>query len=255
MKMKSRFLPPHAVELLESRLAPAGVAILNPHTAIYDDVDGDHIKFTVSSGTLTLANFTSVGAGAGIQLQALDLHDGGFDGANITFRVVRAGGGDGLANVGYINSTGHDLGVVTVKGDLGRIEVGADDAKPGIKSLNTRSMGRLGLDTQAAGGTLESNINGDLKALNVKTDLTGARINCLTGDIGPVNIGGSLIGGSAIGSGSIFTDGSIGAGKDRPRYPRRRGCGVRVHFHDRKYRFHLRGRLLHRRRWRRERID
>ncbi len=210
MEMERHIHPLHTVEILEARIAPAGVTILNAHTAIYDDFDGDHVKITVSSGTLTLANFTSVGSGAGIQLQTLDLHTGGFDGANITFSVVRAASGDGLANIGYINSTGHDLGAVVVKGDLGRIDVGANDDHPGIKFLSARSMGRLGTDTQAPGGTLESNINGDLDALSIKTDLVGARINCLTGNIGPVNIGGSMIGGTAVGSGSIFTDGSIG---------------------------------------------
>src|SRR6516162_5605077 len=111
------------VEVLETRVAPA-VLVVNPHTATYTDVDGDQVTIKVSSGDLHTATFASVAGGLGEQLRLIDLHNGGFDNANLTVSVVKARGGDGLANIGYINSTGHDLGNVMVPGDLGQIDAG-----------------------------------------------------------------------------------------------------------------------------------
>src|SRR5207248_7571559 len=110
----------------------------------YTDVDGDKVTVAVSSDTLNSGLFTSVASGVGEQLQKLDLSGGGFDGASLTFSVVKVPGGDGLANVGYINATGHDLGTVTVKGDLGQIDAGSGSATvPAIKSLAVNSLGRF----------------------------------------------------------------------------------------------------------------
>src|SRR5262249_8582441 len=100
-----------SIELLETRLAPA-VLIVNPHTATYTDVDGDKVTIQVSSGNLGSAAFTSVPSGVGEQLRLIDLHSGGFDRADLTVSVVRALGGDGLANIGAINAADHDLGNV-----------------------------------------------------------------------------------------------------------------------------------------------
>src|SRR3954467_5559797 len=104
------------LEILEPRLAPAS-------TLTFTDVDGDHVKIVSSLGDLagkaTLASF-----GAGDQLQTLDLTDPSFQGAAITISAVKAPGGDGLVNVGFINATGVDLKSVIVKGDLGQIDAG-----------------------------------------------------------------------------------------------------------------------------------
>src|SRR6185369_327311 len=101
-------------------------------------------------------------------LQKLDLSGGGFDGANLAFSVKKGLTGDGLVNVGFIDSTGHDLRNVTVPGDLGRILAGDTvAATQGVKNLTVGSMGRLDLDTQAPGGDLGSFIKGSLGSLNV----------------------------------------------------------------------------------------
>ena len=208
-----------SIEPLESRIAPAGMATLavspDGHTATYTDVDGDHVALKVSAGTLTPGLFTGTTSAGHDQLQLLDLSGGGFDKASLTFSVAKVAGGDGLVNVGYINSTAHDLGAVTVNGDLGQIDAGdATFATPGLKSLTVRSMGRLGTDTQAAGSpSLLSVIVGPFGALKVAGDLKEESIvvqGGLNGTLSSVTIGGSLIGGAADFSGRVFTQGDMG---------------------------------------------
>jgi hypothetical protein len=191
MRAKPRFAlrNRHTIDPLESRITPASVF----H---YTDGDGDQVTITSSIGDLNAPGVVTV---TDFQLQLLDFSGGGFDGTNLSSSVVRGPGGDGLANVGYINSTGHDLGTVSVKGDLGQIDAGSGSATvPAIKSLTVNSLGRLGTDTQAAGGSLESDITGSLGALTVKHDVAGdfVLVGGTNGTIGAVTIGGSLIGGT-----------------------------------------------------------
>jgi hypothetical protein len=203
-----------AVEALESRTTPT-VTIVNATTATFTDVDGDLATVRVSKGTLTAGLFTTVASGSGDQLQTIDLSGGGFDGASLAITVRKAGSGDGHVNVGYINSTGHDLGAVSVAGDLGRIDAGDNTTTPAIKSLTVASMGTLGVTTQAAGGTLSSNIIGALGSLTVAGDVNGASIDTTNsgakGKIGGVRIGGSLIGGTTAFAGSISSGGDMAA--------------------------------------------
>jgi hypothetical protein len=196
------------MESLERRTLFA-VTIVDPLTATMTDVDGDIVKISVTTGTLTLANFVTEATGQGDQLQLIDFSAGGFDGANLTFKVTRAGTGDGAVNVGYIDSTGHDLGTVTLPGDLGRINAGDVDATvAGIKSLTVRSVGEMDVDSQAAGGSLQSTIN-TLGTLTVSGNVNGAFIK-VNGTLNTAKVGGSIIGkGIVISSGSIQAD-SIG---------------------------------------------
>src|SRR4030095_11412144 len=107
----------------------------------------------------------------------------------------------GLANVGYINGGMNDFGSIVVKGDLGRIDAGSNMADTfAIKSLSVRSMGRFGLDTQAAGGSLQSNIHDTLGTLKIAGDME-ASIDATR--IGSVVIGGSLLGGAGFATGSL----------------------------------------------------
>ena len=82
-----------SIEPLESRIAPAAV------TLAYTDIDGDKVKITDSTGTLTVGELSFIGGGANGQLSLLDLTAAGFagKGANLTFTVTKAAGGDGLA--------------------------------------------------------------------------------------------------------------------------------------------------------------
>ena len=200
------------IEILEARIAPAAVF----H---YTDVDGDKVTLTSSLGVnADLASAAHVVVG---QLQLLDIETAmfgaEFSGASFSFTVVKALHGDGLANVGYINATGVDLGTVSVLGDLGRIDAGnATTSTPAILALTAKSLGRFGTDTQAAGGNLTSNIKGPLGALTVAGDVTGVFISVTggaDGKIGPITIGGSLVGGSTLNAGEILASGDIGAVK------------------------------------------
>jgi len=196
------------IEPLEPRIAPASVVVT------YTDVDGDLVKITDSSGHLTSADLSFVGGGPGGQLAELNLTASGFAGANITFSVIHKPGGNGLANVGFVNATGVKLGSVTVKGDLGRIDAG-NGTGTAIKSLSVNSLGRLGLDSQSGLGTTsqESAFSGSLGPLTVAHDDAGAYINVTNGGITSVTIGGSLIGGTSNNSGEILSTGNIGAVK------------------------------------------
>ena len=193
---------------LHSRAARTHIApaVIIPYT----DIDGDLVKITDSSNTLTLANLTLSGGTAG-QLQTLDLTDPGFADAIITFSVVKKPGGDGAAHLGFIDAAGVDLGSVTVKGDLGRIVVGdATTTTPGLDVLNALSIGARGLTTQGLGGTLTSVVTGALGKLTVKGSLVEASLSVVNGTLGSVAIGKNLQGGSADGSGLIFSQGAMG---------------------------------------------
>jgi hypothetical protein len=211
--MARRSMPPLALELLESRHAPS-VTIVNPTTAAFTDVDGDLATIKVSQGTLTAGVFTTRAQGLGDQLEQVDLSGGGFDEAGLTVTAKKRATGDGFVNVGFIDSTGHDLGAVAVAGDLGRINAGAADTTiPAVLSLHVRSLGRYGLDTQAGGGSPESLIAGRLGKLAVDGDVAGAFVLVTGGTfatIGSVSIGGSLVGGANANLGSITGAGDIG---------------------------------------------
>lgn len=197
------------LECLESRDVPA--VFFN-----YTDVDGDNVRIT-NSLPFSAANTAALAAASNIvggQLQLLNLTPAIFTNTSTSIMVVAPfiPGNNRLVNVGYINSTGHYLGNVTVRGDLGQIDAG--DGTIGLNALDVRSLGRLGTDTQAAGGSLQSDILGKLGSLNVAADVKDAFVSVtggLAGTIGSIIIGGSLIGGSATNSGKISSSGDMGA--------------------------------------------
>jgi hypothetical protein len=207
-----------AVEALESRDAPA--TLVNPTTVTYTDVDGDTVTVRTTKGTLDLAsNFlfadTDPGPAVREQLQRLTVTDPEFEGASLSVTAVRSAqnGGDGFANVGYINANIRHLGTVSVDGDLGQIDAGfSEPGSVAVRSLVVQSMGRYGLSTQAAGGSLDSDLAGTLGALTVKGDVVGASVGAVStgARIGSVNVGGSLIG-AATGQGQITAEASIGS--------------------------------------------
>jgi hypothetical protein len=207
-----------AAEALEARDAPA--TLVNPATVVYTDVDGDTVTVRTTKGTFDLAsNFlfadTDPGPAVREQFQRLTVSALEFEGASLTVTAVRSArnGGDGFANVGHINASSRHLGTVSVDGDLGQIDAGfSEPGSVAVQSLVVRSMGRFGLSTQAAGGSLDSAIAGSLGALTVKGDLVGASVRALSPDarIGSVRVGGSLIGAGAS-QGQIAADGAIGS--------------------------------------------
>lgn len=160
-------------------------------SATFTDVDGDlvTVKLTGATASLTAADFT-FGFSGTTHPQLLQLKlDAADAGATLTITSKRtAAGGDGFTNVGYLQATGIALGAVTVDGDLGRIDAGA------VKALTVQSLGALGLASQGAGGTLVSNLSGNLGKLTVKASIHGATV-LGAGSIGPVKITGSFLGG------------------------------------------------------------
>lgn len=185
------------IELLESRVAPAA---LNGQVLTYTDVDHDHVTITISKGTLTPSMF-SFGDIFGVDgdttrlqnLASINLSSAAdVDDANITMRVVRGAGGDGLANVGAIDASNHGLGNVMIKGDLGRITLGGGPMSDlGLKSLTVASMGLYNH------GNLACNLGASVGPIKVAGDLKDVMLT-VGGPAGPLTIGGSLIRGSLL---------------------------------------------------------
>lgn len=157
----------------------------------FTDADGDLVTIKTSVGAFTGTEFQLIpggGAIGGNTLAELDLGVG-FKGAGITISAKPSKtSGNGIANVGYVNAVGVDLGAVTIAGDLGRIDAGA------VKSLTVGSLGALDTSTQLAGGSLVSHLTGKLGALTVKSDIRGASVLGST-SIGTVKVSGSFVGG------------------------------------------------------------
>lgn len=217
----------NSIEPLEARIAPASIAnltLLNPSTALYHDADGDDVTVKFSKPVLVDGDLGAVFRfnvlAAQQQLQTLDLtaitDKTLLSGVSITFtaKVDHVAGGNGLADVGFINATGLDLGKVTVDGDLGRIVAGTNNAtKAALARLTVDSLGARGVATQATTSpSLFSLVTGALGGLKVTHDVLGASVEA-TGphsSIGAVVIGGNLIGLNAVNTGKIFSDRSLG---------------------------------------------
>ena len=181
------------------------VTIVNKHLATFTDADGDLVKITVSSGRLDKSDFVLRAAGLGADLVRVNFSDdsGEFARTNLTItanhQIVPGSSGvfqgNGFVNVGFINSTGADLGKVSIKGDLGQISAGLPgSARPALKSLTAQSMGAFGLATQEIGGSLSSDFAGNVGKITVKSDLDGVTL-AATGSIAKVKVRGSIVGG------------------------------------------------------------
>jgi hypothetical protein len=200
------------LEALESRTLLSVTIAPSGKSATYIDVSGHRVTITFSKGTLTAGIFTTVAAGQGEQLELIDLSGGGFDGTNITMKIKTPPGQSGIGDVGYINSTGHDLGTVKIPGDLGRIDAGDGDLTTrAIKSLTVGSVGNRGLTTQEIGGSLVSNINGSMGNLTLEGNFKDATWNVLGAgaSMGAIRFGGGFVGSGADDGGAIAVAGSI----------------------------------------------
>lgn len=185
------------IEPLEARIAPATLA---GQVLTYTDLDGDKVAITFSNGTLTAGMFAfDTGFVDGDnstrqQLQAIDVGSAvGIGGADITMKVTKAGGGDGLAAVGRLAAPGKDLGKVTLTGDLGGLELGSGTAGTlALEALTVQSMGVYGSASQSS-PNLETAIFGSIGALKVTGDVQDVFIRLPlageNGKIGSVTIG------------------------------------------------------------------
>jgi hypothetical protein len=229
------------IEILESRIAPAGVFY-------FTDTSGNHVKVTSTVGTSAqlataveagLSNYNSMNpsttppVGVPHTLQLLTLTAPTFSGASISITATPSNDldpgthsapgpveGNGLVNVGEINASGVNLKSVTVHGDLGQIIVGGGNATSvGLGSLNVVSMGDFGLLT-GANATLSRFING-VTSITVAHDVNGVLLRADEGatgslplaKIGSIVIGGNLIGGSTASTGEIAAADGIGSVK------------------------------------------
>jgi hypothetical protein len=201
-----------------------GVAVATPavrgleistdkRTATFTDVDGDLVTVKTSVGAFDTGQFGfgSASVVGGTPLHVLDIHDAPqFAGATLTITAARsAAGGDGWVNVGFLKardgSTGIDLAKVVIDGDLGQIDVGdGNAAKPALGALSVYSMGRFGLGTQGAGGSLQSDLAGGVSAVAVANDLIGAQLRITGGAVGSMKVLGDLS------RAALTTDATIG---------------------------------------------
>jgi hypothetical protein len=218
---------PAAIEPLEARIAPA--SLVSPTTVTFQDKNGDAVTVTISKPLFTAADVLKVftfdsafatGSTAGVdsvqqQLELLNIDALGLaaKGINISITAQPVNGSPGIVNVGYINSSGLDLGAVTVAGDLGRIAAG-DFAfsAPAIKSLTVDSLGAQGILTQLPGGNLNSLFSGVVGSITVNGDIDSAFIGIgggVHGVLGALTVTGSINGGAAAFSGAIATQGGV----------------------------------------------
>ncbi len=172
-------------------LVPTVTPLPGGKSVTFTDADGDLVTVKTTAGTFTGNEFRLIPAGGAIGGSVLGEVDlgAGFKGAKVTISAKRgAVGGNGFANVGYLNAIGVDLGAVVINGDLGRIDAGA------VKALTVQSLGALGVTTQLGAGTLVSHFTGALGKLTVKSSIQGATL-LGSSSIGAVNVLGSFLGG------------------------------------------------------------
>ena len=224
------------IEILESRIAPAAVFF-------YTDVDGDHVKVSVTGtkgtnaelATAVEAGLTNFGSGQKAvgnphQLGLLTLGSD-FAGGSLSITSTPSTDldpvgtttlmGNGFVNVGEINATGIDMASVSIHGDLGQIIVGSGVGKtPGLGSLNVDSMGDFGTST-GSNSMLSRFINGvtsitvahDVNGVLLRAERANSTSTVPTAKIGSIFIGGNLIGGSATDTGEIAAADGIGSVK------------------------------------------
>lgn len=188
-------------------MAPAGLTIsANGHTGTYTDLDGDLVTVKITKGDLhhatTLWDATDATVMNGQLLTVLTLTAAEFAGTDVSIVAVHGTTGDGLANIGWINATGNNLGKVVVDGDLTNVACGVAGAGAvGLKSLVAQSMGTL----QAGAFAIISNITGSIGSITVKGDLHNVEIFTSNG-LGLANIGSLTVGGSIVDSYVVAAD-------------------------------------------------
>lgn len=216
----------HAIEALESRIAPAAVIptiSADGKKATWTDVDGDKVTLAVSKGTLDATNIDlEDGPTQGAIFQKLDLSAAEFKGATVTLTAARdlVNGGNNEVNLGHLVAVDNTLGAVKINGDLAKLTVGlaapVKNSPKAVASLTVNSMGEYGASTLDVSelGLLASEVTGVLGAVKVRGSITGISLSVVGGDfanIESLTLGGSLVGTDDSQSGSITTTGGIKA--------------------------------------------
>lgn len=180
--------------------APMAPAFSADHkTATFTDVDGDKVTVKTTAGSFGIANFsiyhTADAVAGGGQFSQFDISSAEFAGAKITI-AAKPGphGGDGRVNLGFLDASGVDLDSFSLKGDLGRLEIGdAIRNSPAAASIVVDSLGGYGISTQPGIlASLNSHAVGGVTLLTVANDVDGVVFH---GDsLGTVKIGGTMEG-------------------------------------------------------------
>lgn len=183
-------------------------------TAMWWESDGDRVTLKITKGALTAANFRMLqAANEGSALAKLTLTDPAFTGTNLTITAKPSpDGGDGAVNIGEINATGVDLGIVIIGGDLISIDAGTDAAPaPSIKALTVRSIAAYGLGPAKGTGSETSTLADGAGAITIARDFAGG-LALGKGKTGSVSIGGDILA-ELNSSGDIFNDVNATLGK------------------------------------------
>lgn len=197
-----------SLEALEARIAPASINAAG-NVLTYTDIDGDLVKITFTKVKVTDANFTfSTGTATdGIDTpRTLDkINLVGANGAGFTLTATPKGGkGDSHANIGEIDASAANLGIVSVDGDVNRMTVGSiADTVVGIKSFTALSMGRTNFTSAPVVSEIKS--AGSFVVKNAATDVSLTFL----GNVQKLSIGGNF--GDLIANGSnIEIRGNVG---------------------------------------------
>jgi hypothetical protein len=227
------------LEQLETRLTPA--TLVDPFTVTYQDLDGDQVQVRISKPLLVdmatadqvcKFNVGSVDGSSAVRqhLQELDITPLNQNFMDVSVTVLRRGG-NGHADVGYLNATERDLNVVRIDGDLGRITAGDPfvfgSSAFDVDTLRVHSLGKGGASVQALGPESLSRIDGSLRLLEVATDVVDADFQ-VSGVLQQADIGGDVVRSrlDAVLFGRIQIDGSLLGDPDAPTTISGRG-GVR----------------------------
>lgn len=194
----------HAIELLESRIAPATL-LTGGKGFFFTDGDGDTVTVKNNKAVFDFNIHTLfTQSGTGEVLRSLNL-DATFEAANLTVTVKKGPAGDGRTDVGLLFAQTINLGNVKIAGDLEQIQVGTGGlVTPAIKSLSVLSWG----EAQFYGGTQLSKINGNFTSIAVKGDFLRENLE-VTGNGNAVAIGGNIQGSGDLSSGVVKLAGIV----------------------------------------------
>ena len=130
------------IEPLESRIAPATLSLI--------DVDGDLVSIVTSKGTnaqlATAVTLSAAGVPGGMSIDTINLASNVvFDGTDLAVSgKVGPLGGDGFVNVGKIDATGLDLGVVKIGGALtDAFKAGKNTPASTVQKIDAHAVRRL----------------------------------------------------------------------------------------------------------------
>lgn len=200
---------------LSTGAVAATVAVhLQNGVGTFNDVDGDLVTVKLKT-QLQVSNFdllvkSTVSGSSLSQLLELDL-GASFEESDLSITVKQEPGGDGRANIGFINAHGVDLGAVTVMGDLGKIVAGSGGTKLALKSLTVDSLGAFGGLSEDSGSDHRSTITGSVGPVKILGDVRDALFQATpTATAGSGKIASLTIGGSVIGS-RLYALGEINA--------------------------------------------